>query len=79
MNAFGHQEREIQEEFGKWLAVCYFWGFFCFRGPQRGRADGEFRCLRLGHLLRLFGRRKEDINGEFSYLSFSFSLSFLPL
>lgn len=30
MNDFGQQERDIQEEFGKWVAVCYLSFSFLF-------------------------------------------------
>lgn len=28
MNDFGQEERNIQEEFGNWVAVCFFFFFF---------------------------------------------------
>lgn len=35
---------------------------------------GGFRYLRLGQVLRVFGRRRGDINGEFFFFFFSLSI-----
>lgn len=94
MEAFGQEERDIQEEFAKWVAVCFFvFLVYFFRakgGRSRGEGGGEswkgakelmreregwwFRFLLLGQVLRVFGRRRGDINGEFFFISTFFFL-----
>lgn len=63
MDSFGKEERDLQEEFGNWVAVCGFFAFFAFifwgtphgGGGGRGEEEEERQLIDCAGNLGVYG------------------------